>query len=667
MARAFVIRPFGTKTDSSGRVLDFEVVHSTLIKPALEANGLVGDTTGEIVEAGNIREDMFQLILEADVVVCDITINSANVFYELGIRHALRKRTTVLIKGTPVADATPFDLLTDRYMAYDIASPERSCDELARSIRRSINDTRPSDSPIFQMLPALPEADPENVQVVPADFSEEVRRAEAARSKGWLRLIAEEVRGLRFQRPGTKIIGRAQWAAKDYDGARDTWERVLMFYPDDPAANLALANLYERLSRGHEVVLLQSDQAIERVLQSGTVSAGQRAEALALKGRNQKTHWRQRLVSASSVEERREAALSRELIDSYESYLRAFMHDLNHFYSGLGALQCGSLLFDLSHGEAWEDLFADARAAANYRVDLERRIADLSGSVPLAITAALDRTDLSRDDRLWARISQADVLFLTDQSDRRVVKAYEAAFERVSPFNWDASRRQLQLFADLGVKPARVHAVVAAVERRIGESPPSKMPTHVVVFAGHQVDASDRPRARFPPAMEQRARELIESTLQRLCDGTHHIVALASASPGADILWHESCEHVGVETTICLPMPVAEHARSVFANQDAWRARFLDLASAPGKVLTLSDREGLPRWLDSTGKHPCARGNEWLMKMAVTWGADKVTLVAFWDGDEAGIDAWGTSHLVHLARQEGTVRVERIDSTQLLA
>jgi hypothetical protein len=35
MARAFVIRPFGTKTDSSGRVLDFEVVHSTLIKPAL--------------------------------------------------------------------------------------------------------------------------------------------------------------------------------------------------------------------------------------------------------------------------------------------------------------------------------------------------------------------------------------------------------------------------------------------------------------------------------------------------------------------------------------------------------------------------------------------------------------------------------------------------------
>ena len=63
-------------------------VHQELIKPALEANDLAGDTTGEIVEAGNIREDMFQLILEADLVVCDITVHNANVFYELGIRHA---------------------------------------------------------------------------------------------------------------------------------------------------------------------------------------------------------------------------------------------------------------------------------------------------------------------------------------------------------------------------------------------------------------------------------------------------------------------------------------------------------------------------------------------------------------------------------------------------
>ena len=104
MARAFVIRPFGLKKDSSGTEIDFERVHRELIGPALEAVKLGGGTTGEIVDAGNIREDMFGLIFEADLVVCDITILNANVFYELGIRHALRKKSTVMIKGQPTKD-----------------------------------------------------------------------------------------------------------------------------------------------------------------------------------------------------------------------------------------------------------------------------------------------------------------------------------------------------------------------------------------------------------------------------------------------------------------------------------------------------------------------------------------------------------------------------------
>jgi len=99
MARAFVIRPFDVKTDSAGNRIDFEKVHRDLIAPALKACDIAGSTTGEIVEPGNIREDMFALIIEADVVICDFTVHNANVFYELGIRHALRKKRTVLIKG----------------------------------------------------------------------------------------------------------------------------------------------------------------------------------------------------------------------------------------------------------------------------------------------------------------------------------------------------------------------------------------------------------------------------------------------------------------------------------------------------------------------------------------------------------------------------------------
>src|SRR5216683_4314518 len=97
MQRAFIIRPFGAKKDSSGTEIDFERVHRDLIGPALKNAELGGGTTGQIVEAGNIREDMFALIIEADLVVADVTIHNANVFYELGIRHALRKRCSVMI------------------------------------------------------------------------------------------------------------------------------------------------------------------------------------------------------------------------------------------------------------------------------------------------------------------------------------------------------------------------------------------------------------------------------------------------------------------------------------------------------------------------------------------------------------------------------------------
>ncbi|MEO6623467.1 MAG: hypothetical protein ABIN37_01340, partial [Burkholderiaceae bacterium] len=83
--RAFVIRGFGKKKDKDGQVIDFEQVHTTLIAPALVRCGLAGSTTVEVSDPGNIRADMFALILEADIVICDITVHNANVFYELGV------------------------------------------------------------------------------------------------------------------------------------------------------------------------------------------------------------------------------------------------------------------------------------------------------------------------------------------------------------------------------------------------------------------------------------------------------------------------------------------------------------------------------------------------------------------------------------------------------
>ena len=172
--RAFVIRGFNTKKDSAGQPVDFEQVQNLLITPALERCGLAGGTTAEIVDPGNIRADMFALILEADVVICDITIHNANVFYELGIRHALRKKHTILLKGEPSADTTPFDLSTDRYLKYSVANPADALDALVETLQAALRTNRGTDSPIFLMLPKLAEADLTDMAVVPLDFIEEV-------------------------------------------------------------------------------------------------------------------------------------------------------------------------------------------------------------------------------------------------------------------------------------------------------------------------------------------------------------------------------------------------------------------------------------------------------------------------------------------------------------
>jgi hypothetical protein len=78
--RAFVIRSFGAKAG-----VDFDRVHTELIEPALRQVGIDGGTTGAIMEAGNVREDMFRELVLADVVVADVSVHNANVFYELGI------------------------------------------------------------------------------------------------------------------------------------------------------------------------------------------------------------------------------------------------------------------------------------------------------------------------------------------------------------------------------------------------------------------------------------------------------------------------------------------------------------------------------------------------------------------------------------------------------
>lgn len=678
MARAFIIRGFGKKKDREGQEFDFDRVEAELIRPAMDRCGLVGGTTATEEDSGNIREDMFALILEADVVICDITVHNANVFYELGIRHALRKKHTVLIRGEASKDVTPFDLATDRYLAYDLANPAAALDKLTAALEATKRSARDTDSPIFLLLPTLPEANPADVTVVPLDLVEEVERAESAKDKAWLRVIAEDLEEQRYQRDGLRVVARAQWSLKDLDGAQASWENVRGSREGDVEANLALANIYERQYRANkrEQLLTASNQALRRVLEAERLSVKDKAEALALQGRNAKTLWRERFEGdeVAAGDAARKLALDGKAREAYAAYREAFECDLNKYYAGIAALQMGRILRELADQPTWANLFkGNKKEAQRAREDLDSELPALTHVVDASVRRAVAQE--SGDEKMYAEISAADLLFLTQPDEEwqadpsAIVQAYRDAVPANNAWAFDATGGQLKLFRKLGFRAPVVDAVLAALER---EPAAAKKAAHLVVFTGHGVDAPGTPadRRRFPPQGEDRARALVKeqlAALQAAAGQAETLTLLASGAPGADILAHDVAKELGITRRLCLPMPAEDVSRLAFKGLDAWKNRFLALAEElkDKHTLQLADHAELPRWLQGRGIDPWSRGNRWVLKLAKTWGAQRVTVLALWDGQDSGRNG-GTEQMVRLARGEGNFRFVHISTAPLL-
>src|SRR3954453_10024260 len=158
--KCFVVMGFGKKTDfETGRVLDLDKSYKNMIKPAVEAAGLTCIRADEIVHSGLIDVPMYEQLLNADVVVADLSTSNKNAFYELGVRHALRPFTTVVICEDG-AKTFPFDvnhvaIRQYHHLGEDIGSSEaRRFQKLLTDAIVQIRqkDPRDQDSPVYEFL-----------------------------------------------------------------------------------------------------------------------------------------------------------------------------------------------------------------------------------------------------------------------------------------------------------------------------------------------------------------------------------------------------------------------------------------------------------------------------------------------------------------------------------
>lgn len=58
-----------------------------------------------------------QLILESELVICDISTRNPNVLYELGIAHAMNKNTIIISQQNEL-EQSPFDVRSNRILLY---------------------------------------------------------------------------------------------------------------------------------------------------------------------------------------------------------------------------------------------------------------------------------------------------------------------------------------------------------------------------------------------------------------------------------------------------------------------------------------------------------------------------------------------------------------------
>ncbi len=331
----FVLMPFGRKADAAGRVTNFDAVYQKLIAPAVAAAGLEPIRADEEKIGGTIHKPMFERLMLCHYAVADITGANPNVFYELGIRHALRPSSTVILfaEGTVI----PFDIALVRGIPYrtdaagEPSDPQAAIEIVTRQVRGA-RDQPHADSPIFQLMDYLP-----HVQI---DHSKtDVFRQQVDYSKRYKDRLAAAVGS------GAEAVEKiAREPALRNLNEVDAGVVVDLYLSlRDVKAHAAMIELYARMPPPLQRAKMMREQLgfafnrqerfeeAEKVLKAVIAEFGPSSETNGLLGRIYKDRWQ-----AARDHKRPEArSLLRRAIDTYAE---GFEADWRDAYPGINAV-----------------------------------------------------------------------------------------------------------------------------------------------------------------------------------------------------------------------------------------------------------------------------------------------------------------------------------------
>ncbi len=146
----FVIAPIGD-IESEIRIRSDQVLKH-IIEPAAIACGYEPLRADKIPRPGIITSQVIQHLIDDPLVIADLTGPNANVFYELAVRHAVRKPVVQIIDA---AQSIPFDVAGNRTIKFnyrDLDSAARAKDEITQQIKAVEENPEEVDTPLTQAI-----------------------------------------------------------------------------------------------------------------------------------------------------------------------------------------------------------------------------------------------------------------------------------------------------------------------------------------------------------------------------------------------------------------------------------------------------------------------------------------------------------------------------------
>jgi hypothetical protein len=538
----FMVMPFGKKltnaeTDKVPSQIDFDLLWDKVLRPMIQDDLKYMPIRADQDAGSLIIQAMIERLAISDLVIADLTIPNANVYYEVGVRHAAQRQGCVLIAADwskPLFDVSQMRRV--KYPLSDGAISDEAAAAIKKALEMGIKQSVSNTSPVFQAIPGFPDhVEPSQLQSFRdvacrlAAFQSEVSvarglppTAAANRVKELIRLYAEDA----FTVPSialdlTHLL-------------RDTrqWDIALKFIADLPRPVSELPEIREQRA----LMLGKLGQQVQAISELETLirTDGDTSERSGLIGGQYKT-----LYDSAPDAESKSVYLNKTVI----SYERAMMLDLNDYYPSSNL----------------------PRLYRDRRLDEDEKKAVTAANLAML---ACERSRKRRPDDPWAALTMLGAAF--DAGDISSANSLLGEITKVvtAPFYIQSTipdlRRSLSLLTDVEMSSA-LASILAGLQRLLDPK------GTVIALAGRRVDPDSATEPRFPPENEALVGARIRNTL--VSAASQGVVC--SVACGADILTLESATQLGLSRRVVLPFQRDRFRLTSVADcGEAWGRRF---------------------------------------------------------------------------------------------